>query len=88
MTAVQPAATPVKKAAAAGPHRYWSQLTEDEQAERKQWGLLLMCWFSIGSVVFDQFVVFNFWTTYPLPFLTPIFVVPAIVWYVKKVYWK
>lgn len=88
-TAEQPAAaTPAKKAAAAGPHRYWSQLTPDEQAERKQWGLLLMCWFSIGSVVFDQFVVFNFWTAYPLPFLMPIFVVPAIVWYVKKVYWK
>ncbi len=87
-TPEQPAATPAKKAAAAGPHRYWSQLTPDEQAERKQWGILLMCWFSIGSVVFDQFVVFKFWTSYPLFVLAPIFVVPSIVLYVKKVYWK
>lgn len=86
--AEQPAAAPVQKAAA-GPHRYWSQLTPEEQAERKQWGLLIMCWFSIGSVIFDQFVIFNFvWPTFPFFFLTPILVVPSIVWYVKKVYWK
>lgn len=88
-TAEQPAAAPAKKAAAAaGPHRYWSQLTPDEQAERKQWGVLLMCWFSIGSVVLDQFVIFKFWTAYPLFVFMPIFVVPGIVLYVKKVYWK
>ena len=88
-TAEQTATAAPAKKAAAGPHRYWSQLTPDEQAERKQWGLLLMCWFSIGSVLFDQFVVFNFiWPTFNFFFLTPIFVVPAIVWYVKKVYWK
>ena len=88
-TAEQPAAAPAQKAAAAGPHRYWSQLTPDEQAERKQWGLLLMCWFSIGSVLLDQFVIFPYvWPMYPLYFLLPIFVVPAIVLYVKTVYWK
>ena len=85
----QPAAAPAPKAAAAGPRRYWSQLTPDEQAERKQWGLLLMCWFTIGSVVLDQLVIFNFiWPTFPFFFLLPAVVVPVIVWYVKMVYWK
>lgn len=87
--AAQPQATPAPKTAAAGPRRYWSQLTQEEQAERKQWGYLLMCWFTIGSVILDQFVIFKFvWPTFPFFFLLPIFVVPAVVWYVKKVYWK
>ncbi len=85
--AEQTAAAPAQKAAA-GPHRYWSQLTPDEQAERKQWGLLLMCWFTIGSVVLDQVVIFKFWTSYPIFVFLPIFVVPSIVLWVKKVYWK
>lgn len=76
---------------ASGPRRYWSQLTPDEQAHRKQVGLLVMCWGTIGSVLLDQFVIFNFlWTTPPwfLILLAPIFIVPAIVGYVTKVYWK
>lgn len=85
--AEQPTAAPTQKAAA-GPRRYWSQLTPDEQAERKQWGLLLMCWFTIGSVVLDQVVIFKFWTSYPIFVFLPIFVVPSIVLWVKKVYWK
>lgn len=85
----QSAAAPAQKAAVTGPHRYWSQLTPDEQAERKQWGLLLMCWFTIGSVVLDQLVIFKFvWPTFPFFFLMPFFVVPAIVLYITKVYWK
>jgi hypothetical protein len=85
---VEPAAAPAPKAAA-GPRRYWSQLTPDEQAERKQWGYLLMCWFTIGSVILDQFVIFKFvWPTFPFFFLAPIFVLPAIALYVTKVYWK
>ncbi len=85
----QPAAAPVPKAVAAGPRRYWSQLTPDEQASRKQMGYLIMCWGTIGSVILDQLVIFKFvWPTFPFFFLLPIFVVPAVVWYVKKVYWK
>ncbi len=85
----QPAAAPTAKAVVAGPRRYWSQLTPDEQASRKQMGYLIMCWGTIGSVILDQLVVFKFiWPTFPFFFLLPIFVVPAVVWYVKKVYWK
>ncbi len=84
-----PAAAPAQKAVAAGPHRYWSQLTPDEQASRQQMGYLIMCWGTIGSVILDQLVVFKFiWPTFPFFFLLPIFVVPAVIWYVKKVYWK
>lgn len=83
-----PAAAP-KAAAAAGPHRYWSQLTPEEQASRKQIGYLIMCWGTIGSVLIDQFVVFKFlWPTFPFFFLMPLFLVPAVVLYVKNVYWK
>lgn len=85
----QPSESAAPKAAAAGPRRYWSQLTPEEQANRKQMGLLIMCWGTIGSVILDQLVLFKFiWPTFPFFFLLPIFVVPAVVWYVKKVYWK
>ena len=48
-----------------------------------------MCWGTIGSVLLDQLVVFKFvWPTFGFFFLMPIFVVPAVVWFVKKVYWK
>jgi hypothetical protein len=75
--------------ATAGPRRYWSQLTPEEQQNRKQMGYLIMCWGTIGSVILDQFVVFKYvWPTFPFFFLMPLFVVPAVVWYVNKVYWK
>ena len=81
-------AAPVAKAAV-GPRRYWSQLTPEEQASRKQVGLLIMCWGTIGSVIIDNLIIFNFvWPTFPFFFLTPIFAVPAVVFYVKKIYWK
>lgn len=82
-----PAAAP--KAASVGPRRYWSQLTPEEQANRKQIGYLIMCWVTIGSVLLDQFVIFKFvWPTFPFFFLLPLLTVPAVVWYVTKVYWK
>ncbi len=86
--AAKAAAVPTPQTAA-GPHRYWSQLSPEEQAERKQWGLLIMMWATCGSVALDYGVVFQFiWPTFPFLFLMPIFVVPLVVWYVTKVYWK
>lgn len=88
--AEQPKAVSASKAAA-GPRRYWSQLTPDEQAHRKQVGILAMCWSTIASVIVDQGIL-AVWPTVPQPLgimlVTPLFVVPAAVWYVKKVYWK
>lgn len=87
--AEQTAAAPAAKAAPTGPRRYWSQLTPDEQASRKQVGYLIMCWGTIGSVILDQMIVFKFiWPTFPFLFLMPFFFVPAVVGYVKMVYWK
>ncbi|HLQ43973.1 MAG TPA: hypothetical protein VK137_04525, partial [Planctomycetaceae bacterium] len=80
--AEQPAAQPK---AEAGPRRYFSQLSPEEQANRKQMGYLSICWATIGSVLLDQFVVFPYvWPTFPMFFLTPIFIVPLAVWYVMK----
>lgn len=86
-------AAPQQKAKAVeGPKRYWSQLTPEEQESKKQLGILMMCWGTIGSVLIDLFVMQSVWPTCPQPLgfylLTPLFVVPAAVWYVKKVYWK
>ena len=78
-----------KSKADAGPKRYWSQLTPEEQAGRTQIGYLIMCWGTISSVLLDQFVVFPYvWSPPIIPFLCPLFLVPAVVWFVKKVYWK
>ncbi len=83
------AAPQQKVQADAGPRRYFSQLTPEEQASRTQIGYLLMCWATIGSVLLDNFVVFPYvWPTFPFFFLSPIAVVPSAVWYVKKIYWK
>lgn len=85
-----PAPAPAPKAVA-GPRRYWSQLDPDEQAHRKQIGILAMCWSTIGSVLLDQGLL-AMWPTVPQPLgfmlVLPIFVVPVAVWYVMKVYWK
>ncbi len=84
--AAKAAATPTPNAAA-GPKRYWSQLSPEEQQNRKQIGILIMCWGLIGSVVLDQFVFSQFlWAWFP--FFATIFVAPLVVWYVMKVYWK
>ncbi len=72
-----------------------SQLSPDEQKERKQLGILMMTWSIIGSVAIDQFLIpkglllsgiipfLSF-----LPFLLTLFVPAATIWYVLKVYWK
>ncbi len=83
------AAPQQKVKADAGPRQYWAQLTPEEQSSRTQIGYLLMCWATIGSVLLDNFVVFPYvWPTFPFFFLCPMAIVPAAVWYVKKVYWK
>ncbi|NQV27068.1 MAG: general secretion pathway protein GspE [Rhodopirellula sp.] len=72
----------------------FSQLSKDEQLERKNLGKLFMLWSVIGSVLIDQFVVkamivslnqgiFGF-----LPSITTLIVPPIVIGYVLKVYWK
>ena len=83
------AAAPKPKAAA-GPKRYFAQLSPEEQQKKTQMGYLTMCWATIGSVLIDQFVLFPAWTSAPgfLLFFMPLLIVPTVVWFVTKVYWK
>jgi hypothetical protein len=70
-------------------------LSDDELHERKQYGYIIMCWATVGSVMIDQFVLkgrlFPFRHLNVIPFdqffLT--FFIPVIaIWWVLKVYWK
>lgn len=79
------------KAAARVP---FSQLSADEQKQRKQLGMILMMWGFIGPVVLDQFVIkgmlfqsLNSGITGYLP-LTALVITPSVIFYVLKVYWK
>jgi hypothetical protein len=63
-----------------------SQLSPEEQQQRKMLGIVLICWSIIGSVVIDQLVI-------PLRFQVPyigllaLIVPPLTIAYVWKVYW-
>ncbi len=78
-----------KKAEATKP---MSQLSEGEQRERKQVGIIIMLWAVVGSALVDNFLipdsmklstVISF-----LPFFLTLFIPPIAIWYVLKVYWK
>ena len=68
-------------------------LSPEEKKERKQLGLIMLCWGFVGPIMFDEFVlkpyvmpdVLNFGY---IPSLTTLLVAPTVVWYVLKVYWK
>jgi hypothetical protein len=70
-----------------------SQLSDDEQKERKQYGWLFICWGVILPVLIDEFVVKpNFMPTAlkiaNIPSITTLLVAPAVIWWVLTVYWK
>jgi hypothetical protein len=68
-------------------------LSPDEKKERKQLGIIMLCWGFVGPIMFDEFIlkpyvmpdVLNFGY---VPSLTTLLVAPTVVWYVLKVYWK
>jgi hypothetical protein len=72
----------------------FTQLSKDEQLERKNFGKLIMLWSVIGSVLIDQFVVkamipaLNQGLIGYLPSITTLIVPPIVIYYVLKVYWK
>ncbi|WP_166831358.1 GspE/PulE/PilB domain-containing protein [Thalassoroseus pseudoceratinae] len=70
-------------------NKSWSQLTPDEQRERKSLGIIMMCWGIIGSVMIDTFILPESLKFIPVvPFLFTLIVPPIVIWYVLKVYWK
>lgn len=78
-----------------GTQTAFTQLSKDEQLERKNLGKIFMAWGVIGSVLIDQFVVkphilgvsIDSIFAY-LPSLTTLIVPPIVIFYVLKVYWK
>ena len=72
----------------------FSQLSKDEQLERKNLGKIFMLWSVIGSVLIDQFVVkphilgVTQGLFANLPSVTTLIVPPIVIYYVLKVYWK
>lgn len=72
----------------------FTQLSKDEQQQRKSLGLIVMLWSFIGSVLIDQFVVKAVFDSLNqgifgwLPSITTLIVPPVVIIYVLKVYWK
>ena len=58
-------------------------LTDEEKAQRKQIGILIMCWATILSVMIDTYLIKP-----PFWFLVTLIVPPIVIGYVVKKYWK
>lgn len=67
----------------------WKDLSEGEKTQRKQMGLLFMCWATIGSVLIDQFVIRPLiLPKWSMLFLLTLFVPLGVVMWVRNTYWK
>jgi len=83
--------TKPKKKSTAG--KRFSQLTPEEQNERKQMGILIICWALIGPIMLDEFLMKPYILPDALkipyvPSVLTILISPATVLYVLKSYWK
>ncbi len=99
-TAARPTGKPApakkqKTASADGERTPFSQLSEGEKRERKQYGILIMCWGFIVPMLIDQFLLWDrIWRFVPVleisRWISPLaFTIgPATVWWVLKRYWK
>ncbi len=82
------------KGGSAGPatRQPMSELTPEAAAERKQLGILFMCWGVILPILLDEFLVKNFlpsFLVFPyVPSITTLIFTPLAIWWVLKVYWK
>lgn len=89
----QPTAEAKKPAkAASGPAKRFSQLSPEEQQQKKQIGYILLMWGLIGPVLIDNFIIkpsipaLDFGAV--LPSIATALVTPCVVLFVLKVYWK
>ena len=86
------APAPAKKVAATESRVRFSQLSADEQKQRKQLGMMFMMWSFIGSALIDSyflnpsFKMLKFMGN--MPSLTTLVVVPLVVIWVTQKYWK
>lgn len=72
----------------------FSQLSEGEKQQRKQMGMLMMMWGGlIGPILLDEFILKPYLIPQALQFsyvpsLATLVMMPSVIWYVLKVYWK
>jgi hypothetical protein len=71
----------------------FGELSDGEKRERKQYGILIMCWGFIVPMLIDQFLLWDMiW--YPMlglsRWLSPLALTigPAVAWWVTQRYWK
>lgn len=88
------AAKPRKAKSSSAKAAGWDELTPAQQKERKQFGVLFMCWSVILPMLpkIIQAVSPALWLSLPaflnyLPWLT-IVIAPATIWWVTQRYWK
>lgn len=87
-----PAKKVTNKSAESGRTRF-SELSEGEKRERKQYGILIMCWGFIIPMLIDQFLLWGM-VWFPMlglsRWLSPLaFTIgPAVTWWVTQRYWK
>lgn len=79
-----------KKGSAKSPVKTWAQLSDEERYQKRQIGILIMCWVTIACVLLDQYVVLSYVFPGSSTFFMPLTFlgVPAAIFYVFKVFWK
>ena len=78
-----------KSKSTGGPRKKWTQLSEEEQREKRQLGIIMLCWGFVGSVLIDWFFIQpTFFPSTSWPFYLTFIVPPAVIFYVFKIYWK
>jgi len=71
------------------PGKRMSQLSAEERKQRRQYGILIMCWAMFGSYLIDEFVIRRqFLPHWSSLYGTVLIVAPLSIWYVLRVYWK
>lgn len=66
-----------------------TKLSEGERAQRKQLGILFMCWSIIGAVLLDQMVLrSSLYADAGLLFFPTAIIPAAVIFWVTQIYWK
>lgn len=84
---------PSKTAKKVEPRMAFSQLSDDEQAQRKQLGWIIMCWGTLAGVAIDFFILRPMLVKLPIPivnlgYLASFITGPVAILWVLKSYWK
>lgn len=83
----KPAKSKAKKKSA-GDDRTFAQLTDQEKSQRKQMGILFICWSLIGAALLFEFVLTANGLGWLISLLVLLPIPLGVIFYVTKVYWK